>query len=97
MNKSDLVSILSMQNDLSIRKAEEIVDVMFDSMAHALVTGDRIEIRGFGSFSVKTYEGYVGRNPKTGEQTVVKPKKLPFFKVGKDFRERLNRNRWENC
>lgn len=90
MNKSDLVIALSRENDLPIRKAEDIVNVMFDSMSQALVSGDRIEIRGFGSFSVRKYDGYTGRNPKTGEETVVESKKLPFFKVGKDFRERLN-------
>ncbi len=90
MNKSDLVNALSRENDLPIRKAEEIVNVMFDSMSQSLISGERIEIRGFGSFSVRQYDGYTGRNPKTGEETVVESKKLPFFKVGKDFRERLN-------
>ncbi len=84
MNKSDLTKALSKEYDLPLRKAEEIVDMVFGTMAKALVNGDRIEIRGFGSFTVKEYEGYTGRNPKTGEGIAVEPKKLPFFRVGKD-------------
>ena len=90
MNKSDLVKVLSKESNLPWRKAEEIVDKVFDTMTKALLLGDRIEIRGFGSFQIREYEGYAGRNPKTGEETAVEPKKLPFFKVGKDFRERVN-------
>jgi integration host factor subunit beta len=62
-------------------------------MSNALISGDRIEIRGFGSFEVREYDGYTGRNPKTGEEKAVLPKKLPFFKVGKDFREKVNLKR----
>lgn len=91
MNKLDLTKALSREIDLPIRKAQEVVDMMFDTMSDALTAGDRIEVRGFGSFTVREYEGYTGRNPKTGETTVVKPKRLPFFKVGKDFREGLNK------
>jgi len=90
MNKSDLTKALSREMDLPIRKAEEIVDVVFDTMSKSLVSGDRIEIRGFGSFSVRRYGEYTGRNPKTGEKKVVAPKKLPFFKAGQDLREKLN-------
>ncbi len=90
MNKSDLCQILSAESTLPIRKAEEIVNLVFDSMSKALISGDRIEIRGFGSFCVRDYEGYTGRNPKTGEETVVAPKRLPFFKVGLDIREGVN-------
>ncbi len=90
MNKSDLTRTLSTEYDLPSRKAEEIVDMVFAAMASALVTGDRIEIRGFGSFAVKEYESYTGRNPKSGEKIVVEPKKLPFFKMGKDLADRLN-------
>jgi integration host factor subunit beta len=92
MNKSDLVTALVKDMDIPIRKAEEIVDTLFGTMSRSLASGDRIEIRGFGSFAVKQYDSYTGRNPKTGEETVVEPKKLPFFKVGKDFRERLNQD-----
>ncbi len=90
MNKSDLTRTLSKEYDLPAMKAEEIVDLVFEAMAKALVGGDRIEIRGFGAFSVKEYEGYTGRNPKTGELIAVESKKLPFFKVGKDLAGRLN-------
>lgn len=91
MNKSELSKALAKEIDLPARKAEEVVDKVFETMAKALYWGDRIEVRGFGSFSVREYEGYTGRNPKTGEETEVEPKKLPVFKVGKEFRERLNR------
>jgi len=90
MKKSDLTKALSREMDLPIRKAEEIVDTVFDIMTKSLVWGDHIEIRGFGSFTVRRYEGYTGRNPKTGEKKVVAPKKLPFFKAGQDLREKLN-------
>lgn len=90
MNKSDLVETLATKRNLTYKKAEEIVNIVFDSMTQALVNHDRIEIRGFGSFVVKEYLGYKGRNPKTGEVIDVKPKKLPFFKVGKELRELVN-------
>jgi len=82
---------LSKETDLPIRKAEEIVDRFFDTMSRALVAGDRVEVRGFGAFTVREYRGYTGRNPKTGVKTVVEPKRLPFFKVGKDFREGVDK------
>jgi integration host factor subunit beta len=90
MNKSDLSKTLAKAFDLPLRKSEEIVDTIFNTMGRKLAGGDRIEIRGFGAFVVKEYRGYTGRNPKTGEKTAVEPKKLPFFKAGKDLRERLN-------
>lgn len=90
MNKSDLIESLTKEMNLSVRKAQEVVDMVFETMSNALIAGDRIEVRGFGSFMVRSYDGYTGRNPKTGETTVVRPKKLPFFKVGKDFREGVN-------
>jgi len=90
MNKSELIEALAIEKDLSHKKAEEIVNLIFDSMKQALVENDRIEIRGFGSFVVKDYKSYLGRNPKTGEIIKVKPKKLPFFKVGKELRERVD-------
>jgi len=92
MNKSELVESLAGAKDLTYKKSEEIVNLIFDSMTKALVDGGRIEIRGFGSFVVKDYKAYMGRNPKTGEVIQVKPKKLPFFKVGKELRERVNGN-----
>lgn len=93
MNKSELVEALSVRENLTYKKAEQIVNLVFDSMAEALIENDRIEIRGFGSFMVKDYKSYMGRNPKTGEVIQVKPKKLPFFKVGKELRERVNGER----
>ncbi|MBN2643859.1 MAG: integration host factor subunit beta [Desulfuromonadaceae bacterium] len=90
MNKSELVEALSLEKDLTYKRAEEIVNLIFDSMTEELVQGGRIEIRGFGSFVVKDYKSYTGRNPKTGEAIQVKDKKLPFFKVGKELRERVD-------
>ena len=91
MNKSELVEALANENGLTYKRAEEIVNLIFDSMADTLSDGGRIEIRGFGSFVVKDYKSYMGRNPKTGEVIKVRPKRLPFFKVGKELRERVNR------
>lgn len=90
MNKSELIEALASHNSLTYKKAEEIVNIIFDSMADTLTDGGRIEIRGFGSFVVKDYDAYMGRNPKTGEVIKVKPKKLPFFKVGKELREKVD-------
>jgi integration host factor subunit beta len=90
MNKSDLVKSLAKETNLPMRKAEEIVDMVFNTMGTALVDGDRIEVRGFGSFVVKEYKGYTGRNPKTGELITVKGKRLPFFKTGKELKEKVN-------
>ena len=89
MNKSELVEHLALTKDISNKRAEEIVNLIFAAMTEALAEGDRIEIRGLGSFVIKEYESYTGRNPKTGEQIRVKPKKLPFFKVGKELKERV--------
>ena len=90
MNKSELVETLSIKNNLTYKKSEQIVNLIFDTMSQALIDNDRIEIRGFGSFMVKDYRAYMGRNPKTGEIITVKEKKLPFFKVGKELRERVD-------
>jgi integration host factor subunit beta len=73
-----------------LKKAEEVVNTVFGGMEDALVKGDRVEIRGFGSFKIKRYKGYQGRNPKTGEVIHVSDKKLPFFKVGKELKERVD-------
>ncbi|MCD6187904.1 MAG: integration host factor subunit beta [Desulfuromusa sp.] len=90
MNKSELVETLSIKNNLTYKKSEQIVNLIFDTMSQALIDNDRIEIRGFGSFMVKDYKAYTGRNPKTGEIIQVNEKKLPFFKVGKELRERVD-------
>jgi integration host factor subunit beta len=90
MNKSELIEALAQQKDFSFKKSEEIINTIFDSMSSALEEGERIEIRGFGSFVVKDYKPYTGRNPKTGEPIKVKPKRLPFFKVGKELKEKVD-------
>ena len=91
MNKSELIDTLSQELNLPLREASSITNTILDTMADALAKGDSIEIRGFGSFVVKNYETYYGRNPKTGQKIKVPPKKLPFFKVGKELKERVNR------
>ncbi|ABB38596.1 histone family protein DNA-binding protein [Oleidesulfovibrio alaskensis G20] len=90
MNKSELIKVLSEENNISIEEATLVVTTFVDSMKDALAEGDRVEIRGFGSFKVKQYEGYSGRNPKTGEIVNVQPKQLPFFRAGKELKEFLN-------
>lgn len=89
MNKSELIEQLAIKGDISNKRAEEVVNIIFSAMTEAMVAGERIEIRGLGSFVIKEYGSYTGRNPKTGEQIAVKPKKLPFFKVGKELKERV--------
>lgn len=89
MNKSELIETLSEKKGISYKKSEEIINTIFDSLSEAMISGDRIEIRGFGSFVINEYKSYTGRNPKTGESIDVKPKKLPFFKVGKELKERV--------
>ena len=90
MNKSDLIQILSERSGLNILQAEELVNVIFKRIKDTLISGGRVEIRGFGSFVVKEYKPYQGRNPKTGEKIPVASKKLPFFKVGKELKDRIN-------
>jgi integration host factor subunit beta len=90
MNKAQLIEVLAKQEGLTLKKAETVVNIFFDSVSEGLAEGDRAEIRGFGSFKVKEYEGYTGRNPKTGEVIEVTPKRLPFFKVGKELKERVD-------
>ena len=89
MTKSELIATLADRRGITIRKADEVVNTIFESMAEALGSGDRIEVRGFGSFVIREYPPYTGRNPKTGESITVQPKKLPYFKVGKELREYL--------
>jgi integration host factor subunit beta len=90
MNKVDLIQDLKDSNDLSRSEAEMIINLFFDKIAQALAKGDRVEIRGLCSFFVKEYKAYTGRNPKTGEKVKIAPKKLPFFKVGKELKERVD-------
>ena len=90
MTKSELIEILIEKTGLAKSKAEEVVNITFAAMSNALAAGNRVEIRGFGSFKIKDYEGYTGRNPKTGELIEVKSKRLPFFKCGKELKERVD-------
>jgi integration host factor subunit beta len=90
MNKSELIKTLSEETNIPIEEAAMVVNTFVDNMKEALADGDRVEIRGFGSFKVKDYGGYSGRNPKTGDMVVVQPKRLPFFRAGKELKEFLN-------
>ena len=90
MTKYDLIAKLRRETDLPLRKADKLVTLVFRGMSEALAKGERVEIRGFGSFKIKHYDGYVGRNPKTSKTLKVKPKNLPFFKCGLELKRRLN-------
>jgi len=90
MTKSDLIDVLCATQKIPKGRAELLVHVIFDSMESALKRGERIEIRGFGSFELRSYRPYEGRNPRTGVRVNVQPKRLPFFKVGKELKERVN-------
>ncbi len=93
MTKAELTATIAEKLKLPLGRAELIVDQIFDSMVAALDRGEGIEIRGFGSFSLREYKAYEGRNPRTGETVYVKPKRLAFFRVGKELRERVNDGR----
>ena len=93
MKKSNLAKQLSVKTNMTKKRANEVVQTIFDSLTRSLKENDRIEIRGFGSFTIKDYRPYTGRNPKTGQNIQVPAKKLPFFKVGKDLKERLNKKK----
>jgi integration host factor subunit beta len=90
MNKLELISALKNEANISKAEAAKVVQVFFDNMADAMVRGERVEIRGLCSFFVKNYKSYIGRNPKTGGKVQIKPKKLPFFKSGKELKERVD-------
>jgi len=92
MTKRDLMEKLAEKcKNINIKEAETIVDTVFDSMTEALAGGDRIEIRGFGSFQIKSRNSRDGRNPRSGEKVVVNAKKVPFFKVGKELKRRIDK------
>ena len=91
MNKSELIEELSERTGHSPKLIDQTVRIFFDRIKNALSAGDKVEIRGFGSFTLKKYRGYFGRNPKTGETVEVKPKQLPVFRTGKDLRSRANK------
>lgn len=91
MIKSELVQRIASRNPhLYLRDVEKIVNAIFDEITAALARGDRVELRGFGAFSVKHRDARLGRNPRTGEQVTVAKKAVPFFRTGKEMRERLN-------
>ena len=90
MNKSELVKALADQANISLDEETLVVNTFVDSMKDSLLEGGRVEIRGFGSFKVKEYGSYAGRNPRTGEKVAVEPKRLPFFRAGKELKEYLN-------
>ena len=90
MNKSELIEALAHKQNLTTTDASRIVNTILESMIETLGKGDNIEIRGFGSFSIREYDSYIGRNPKTGKEITVKAKKTPFFKVGKELREAVD-------
>jgi integration host factor subunit beta len=89
MTRSDLIDLLARRKEINTPVSEAIITEIFGSMADTLIAGKRIEIRGFGSFEIREYEGYSGRNPKTGVEVAVSAKKNPYFKVGKELRERV--------
>ncbi len=90
MTKIEMIQALKKMNGLSKSEASKVVEIFFNEMANALEKGDRVEIRGLCTFYVKKYKSYTGRNPKTGEKVKIKPKKLPFFKCGKELKERVD-------
>ena len=93
MTKADLIDVICESQKLPKGRAELLIHVIFDALEAALKRGERIEIRGFGSFELRSYRGYDGRNPRTGSAVDVRPKRLPFFKVGKELKERVNEGR----
>ena len=92
MTKADLINIISEKAHLQHKQGEMVVNMVFDMMSDALKKDDRIEIRGFGSFVNRQYGSYQGRNPKTGEVVHVPPKRVPFFKVGKELKEMVDKS-----
>jgi integration host factor subunit beta len=95
MNKLGLIEKLRKENGLTLNEAKRVIGLFFDEMSNALANGDRVEIRGLCSFYAKQYKAYAGRDPRTGEPARVKSKKLPFFKCGKELKERVDYQRRE--
>ncbi len=90
MNKLELIKILKEKTNLTKDESAEIVKIFFEAMTDAMENGERVELRGLCSFYIKEYEPYTGRNPKTGKKVQIAAKKLPFFKCGKDLKERVD-------
>lgn len=97
MTKSDLIELLCEKQKLPKGRAEALVNTIFECMEESLKRGERIEIRGFGSFEIRSYKAYEGRNPRTGSSVAVNPKRLPFFKVGKELKDRVNEGRGDTA
>jgi integration host factor subunit beta len=93
MTKMELIESLAEQQKISVKEAKSRVKTILTAMTDALLQGHNVEIRGFGSFQVRKYDAYLGMNPKTGKAIQVAPKKLPFFKPGKDLLEQMNKNK----
>lgn len=93
MNKSKLIQALSEELNITVSTTSGIVSTIIASMTDALVAGDNIELRGFGSFTLRQYDSYTGKNPKTGAETKVSAKRLPFFRAGKELKEAVNNGR----
>jgi integration host factor subunit beta len=93
MTKSELIEAIAARAELTKARAELVVNCVFDAMTSALKKGEGIEIRGFGSFTVRPYKPYAGRNPRTGNPVPVSAKRLPFFKVGKELKELVDQSR----
>ena len=91
MTKSDLITALAAKEKLTEKMATDTINLIFNGFTDTLKKGDRIEVRGFGSFTVREYKAYTGRNPRTGKDVRVRPKKLPFFKVGKELKGLVDR------
>lgn len=90
MNRSELIKILTDETGISLENSTAVVEIFFNSIKESLLEGERVEIRGFGSFKMKEYAGYAGRNPKSGQSVEVAPKRLPFFRAGKDLKDFIN-------
>ena len=90
MTKQEIIDALKFETDLSKLEAKTVVDLFFNEMSDALAKGDRVELRGLCSFSVKKYRGYTGRNPRTGKKIKVKKKRLPLFKPAKELKRRVD-------
>lgn len=90
MTKSELIEVIASNRGLPQKYVEAVVNTVMDTIVDAMKRDERVEIRGFGNFTMRHYEAYVGRNPKTGEKVEVPAKRMPFFKVGKDLRERVD-------
>ncbi len=90
MNKLELIDVLKEKTELTKNEVKTVVDLFFEEMSNALANGDRVEIRGLCSFYVKQYKAYAGRNPKTGSPVEIEAKKLPFFKCGKELKDRVD-------